>query len=70
MIAVAVVATLFTAGPVMAETCTGYYNDCINYCKAPGKSQYCGKCTSYRAACMATGKWTSRTVKYAPAERR
>lgn len=63
----------FAAGePARAETCTGYYQKCSQFCAAnSGKLTRCLKeCTTLRRQCMKTGKWVGRGGKDNNVEKR
>ena len=53
---------LITNAPTVAETCTGYYQKCGQFCTTAGKITRCmNDCANLRRQCMKTGTWKGRS---------
>jgi len=61
-----------TSEPVVAETCTGYYNYCRKtLCSGAQRVSLCySECSKYRRQCMKTGKWISNRIRDSKVQKR
>ncbi len=57
-------ALVLTNEPTIAETCTGYYQQCRQKCATARKAGLClNECSTSKLRCMKTGTWIGRSTK-------